>query len=457
MTFKEISREKFESVYYGRTPYVKLFSTEQAWFMIALGDVTLLAVMLKCEIDKDLNAVILGRDLSKRFRAIDVIVSLDSKEAIVEAMNGRIDNLVAAHVDGLFPQGDEQGVFDIFGKKVHPEKRNHYLKLLVEDPTHFPARVIMEELAYWFKDPDGVFIRGLQGNEFNSRLFELYLHAVFYELDFMMDRDYPQPDFLLKKEGQIIAVEATTVSEIFDFAEKVEFNPELFDELSAYVDVVMPFKFARTLRKKMRHRPEPEQLHYWELPQTAGHPFVLSVHDYSRRMSMTMSSRAMQAYLYGIGDMDGVMTPIDEHVNGEDRIPSNFFGSDENRFLSAVMLPTMATIPKFNRMGMIAGLEAPNTHCVILGLRTDEDGVPHPFVARVDDHTYKEFWHEGIFIFHNPKAVNPLDPELFPHVVHVFQREDGSIEEWIPANCLLSGTTQVLRIKPEDAQPAPEG
>lgn len=115
MTFQEISREKSESVYYGRTPYVKLFSTEHAWFMLALGDVTLLAVMLRCEIDKDLNVVILGRDLSKRFRAIDVIVSLDSKEAIVEAMNGRIDNLVAAHVDGLFPQGDEQGVFDIFG------------------------------------------------------------------------------------------------------------------------------------------------------------------------------------------------------------------------------------------------------------------------------------------------------------------------------------------------------
>jgi hypothetical protein len=457
MTFQEISRERFESVYYGRTPYVKLFSTEQAWFIFASGDVTLLAVMLRCEIDKDLNVVILGRDVSKRFRAVDVIVSFDRKESIVEAMNGRIDKLVAAHVDGLFPQGDEQGVFDIFGRKVHPEKRNHYLKLLVEDPAHFPARVMMEELAYWFKDPDGIFIRGLQGNEFNSRLFELYLHAVFYELDFMMDRDYPQPDFLLKKEGQVVAIEATTVSEIFDPEEKVEFKPELFEDLRAYIDVVMPFKFARTLRKKMRHRPEPEKVPYWELPQTAGHPFVLAVHDYSRRMSMTMSSKAMQAYLYGISDKDGIMVPIDEHVNGEDRIPSNFFGNDENRFLSAVMLPTMATIPKFNRMGMIAGLKAPNTHCVIFGLRTDDAGTPHSFAARVDDPTYKEFWHEGIFMLHNPKAVNPLDPALFPHVVHVFQQEDGGIEEWVPANCLLSGTTQVLKIKPDDAQPAAEG
>lgn len=456
MTFQEITRERFESVYYGRTPYVKLFTTEQAWFMLTLGDVTLLAVMLWCEIDRDLNVVILGRDLSKRFRAIDVIASLDSKEAIVEAMNGRIDNLVSAHIDGLFPQGDEQGVFDIFGRKVHLEKRNHYLKLLLEDPMHFPARVMMEELAYWFKDPDGIFIRGLQGNEFNSRLFELYLHAVFYELDFIMDRDYPQPDFLLKKNGQIIAVEATTVSEILDSAEKVEFKPELIDDLRAHVDVLMPFKFERTLQKKMRHRPEPEKLHYWELPQTAGHPFVLAVHDYSRRMSMTMSSSAMMAYLYGMKEIDGVMVPIDEHINGENRIPSKFFGNDKNRFLSAVLLPTMATIPKFNRMGMIAGLQAPNARHVIFGIRTDHDGVPQRYVARVDDPTYKEFWHEGIFMFHNPMAVNPLDPALFPHIIHVFQREDGGIDEWVPANYLLSGTTKVLIVKPENEHPAAE-
>lgn len=457
MPFQEISRERFGSLCYGRTPYVKLFTTEQAWFIFTLGDVTILAVMLRCEIDEDFNVVILGRDLSKRFRAIDVIASLDSKESIVEAMNKRIDDLVSAHIDGAFPQGDEQGVFDIFGMKVHPAKRNHYLKLLVDDPTHFPARVMMEELAYWFKDPDGIFIRGIQGNEFNSRLFELYLHAVFYELDFTIDRGYSQPDFLLQKGQETIAVEATTVSEVFDAAERVEFNHEIFDDLRTYVDVVMPFKFARTLRKKMCHRPEPEKLPYWELPQTNGYPFVLAVHDYSRRMSMTISSKAMQAYLYGALEKDGAMIPIDEHVNGEDRIPSNFFGNDENRFLSAVMLPTMATIPKFNRMGMIAGLQAPNTHCVISGIRTDDDGIPHGFVANVDDLAYKEFWHEGIFVFHNPKAETPLNPALLPHVVHVFQREDGELEQWVPANYLLSGTTQMLRVKPEGSKPTSAG
>ena len=72
----------------------------------------------------------------------------------------------------------------------------------------------MEELALWFKDPDGVYIRALQGNEFNSRLFELYLHAVFYELEFEIDRSHPQPDFCLRKGTARLFIEATTVAEL---------------------------------------------------------------------------------------------------------------------------------------------------------------------------------------------------------------------------------------------------
>lgn len=456
MTFLSISRQKFESVYYGRTPFVQLFSTELAWYCAVVGEVTLLGVLLRCEIDKDFNAIILGRDLAKKYRAIDVIVSLESPEAVHEEMNARVAKLVNAHVEGLFPQGDEPGAFEIFGPKVSEAKRNHYLRLLLEDAVHFPAKVMMEELAYWFKDPDGNFIRGVQGNEFNSRLFELYLYAMFYGLDFEMDRSYAQPDFLLRKAGQTISVEATTVAEIDPAAPPMEINEAALDDLQTYVNVVMPFKFARTLRKKMRHRPLPTEVHYWELPHTQGHPFVLAVHDYSRRMSMTMSSDAMRNYLYGIVFQDGYFESIEAHVNSEERLPSNFFAKEENRFVSAVMLPTMATIPKFNRMGQIAGIPAPGTVTMIFGKRTDEHGEPRLFSARVDDPSYQEFWHEGTFVFHNPNAVFPLNPELFPHVIHFFETENG-YEQWLPANYMISGTTQVIKIVKEGNPKGEEG
>ena len=148
-----------------------------------------------------------------------------------------IDDLIERHVNGLFPQGDESAVpFSIFKHIVSEEKRNRYLRLLTDDPTYFPARVMMEELAHWFQDSDGV-LRAMQGNEFNARLFELYLHAVFYELDFLIDRSNPQPDYLLKKGTSIVAVEAVTIAELDD----AEYSPlpltnKTWDDLMAHVD-----------------------------------------------------------------------------------------------------------------------------------------------------------------------------------------------------------------------------
>lgn len=197
--FQSISKEAFEARFYGRNPVVRLISTELEWFIQERGDVTLLAVMLRCKIDKDFNAIVLGRDLGRCYRAIHIIVSESTRDELVQGLNDSADDLFAAHVDGLFPQGDESVPFAIFNSKVPEARRNRYYQLLTEDPVHFPSRVMMEELALWFKDPDGVFIRALQGNEFNSRLFELYLHAVFYELEFEIDRSHPQPDYCLRK------------------------------------------------------------------------------------------------------------------------------------------------------------------------------------------------------------------------------------------------------------------
>lgn len=451
MPFLQIPKERFEAYFYGRSPFVKLFSSELDWFLFENESVAMLAVMLRCEIDNDFNAVVLGRDAEKKFRAIHIIVSKNSQESLLDDLNACAADLLSRHVNGIFPQGDESAVpFSIFLARVSEEKRNHYYKLLTDDPVHFPAKVMMEELAHWFIDPDGVFIRRFQGNEFNSRLFELYLHAVFYELEFEIDRSFAQPDYLLKKMGKTISLEAVTVAEIEATEQPTDFNLEQMGELIRYANEEMPFKFAHTLRKKVNHRPQPAGLPYWDLPHTKGCPFVLAVHDYSRKMSMTVSSVAMQSYLYGITEQDGVVQPIERHELGSRTISSNFFAREEHRYISAVMLPTGATIPKFNRMGRIAGLRSPNSFAIIHGTRTDESGDPKPFRSLVEHPSYREFWHEGIYMYHNPNAIHPLDPELFPHILHVFQGGDG-LEHWLPPNYIVSSFTQMMRFDPGDA------
>lgn len=445
--FRTISKEAFEARFYGRTPFVRIFSTELEWFIQERDNVTLLAVMLRCEVDKDFNAIVLGRDLDRKYRAIHIIVSKNTREELVYALNECADDLFTSHVDGLFRQGDESVPFDVFDPKVPEARRNRYFQLLTEDPVHFPSRVMIEELALWFKDPDGVFIRALQGNEFNSRLFELYLHAVFYELEFEIDRSHPQPDFCLCKGTARLFIEATTVAELENI-QPVPLNPESLQDIQRHAAEEMPFKFSRALLNKVKHRPEPERLHYWELKHVCGQPFIIALQDYSRPMSMVFSCSALQEYLYGLRVLeDGNVENIERHVLGERSIPSNFFSHGRHRHISAVMLATQATIPKFNRMGRLAGLRSPNSIAIVTGSRTDRERIIRPFRSIVERRDYIELWHEGIYIFHNPHAIQPLDPNLFPHVIHVFKKEDG-IEQWVPPEYIVSCATQMVISEP---------
>ena len=448
--FTSISREAFEAFFYGRAPFTKLFSEELEWFSFQDGDVTLLGVMLLCKIDNDFNAVVLGRDAARRFRAIHMIASETTPQLLRTAMDASIADLVERHSGGAFAQGDEDlEPFAIFRMRVSEEKRNRYLKMLTDDPKYFPARVMMEELAHWFMDVDGVFIRALQGNEFNARLFELYLHAVFYELEFEIDRSHPQPDYVLKKGSARIGVEAVSIAEIEGAAPQAMDERGLADLLQ-HVNEEMPFRYARALQRKLRHRPEPLRLPYWELPHLKGVPFVIAVQDYSRPLSMTMSSSALQSYLYGIATIDGVLTKRDSHRVGTRSIPLGFFAREESKHVSAVLLAAGATLPKFNRMGRVAGLRSPTSLAVVRGVRTDDGCVPQEFQALVEDPRYREYWHEGIFVFHNPNAVTPLDPNLLPHVIHVFGEYDG-ISELLPPNYLLSSMTQMYEFPASEA------
>ncbi len=180
-----------------------------------------------------------------------MLASFDSVDTLLNDLNSCIPKMLAQHHNGAFMQGDESAEpFSLFLSKVPEEKRNIYIKMLLEDPVHYPAYIVLEELAYWFKDPDGVFIRDFHSESFNSRLFELYLNAVFYELDFEMNREYNQPDFLLSKFGKEISVEAVSIAETEDPLERKIIDEQQMDELREHVLKVMPFKFARSLLKK---------------------------------------------------------------------------------------------------------------------------------------------------------------------------------------------------------------
>lgn len=129
--------------------------------------------------------------------------------------------------------------------------------------------------------------------------------------------------------------------------------------------------------------------------------------------------------------------------------PSHFFGLPESENVSAVMLNPVGTIPKFNRMGFLAGFgdrRIKMTHSGIRRGEIDPDG-PGPLSFSRDVHApgYVEKWIEGTVILHNPNARIPLDPELIPGANHEFLKPDGSILSMLPEfQPYSSGTAIVL-------------
>ena len=97
LKFSEISKEQFDIYFYGRSPYLKTFSQEIRWFKYEENDITLLCTIIVCNIDNDYNAIVLGRDLDKKFRAINVLASYDSMDTLLENLNDSIPKMLSQH------------------------------------------------------------------------------------------------------------------------------------------------------------------------------------------------------------------------------------------------------------------------------------------------------------------------------------------------------------------------
>jgi hypothetical protein len=212
----------------------------------------------------------------------------------------------------------------------------------------------------------------------------------------------------------------------------------------------MPIKFGSALFSKMQKR-------YWELPHLKDAPFALAIHDFHGNDSMTWTATALDDYLYGVraswhkdekGTLHVTETLIKEHVWGSKKpIPSGFFNQPDAEHISAIIFSNAGTISKFNRMGKLAGFGNPKVKMLRSGLRHDFDpkaDKPIPFSVEVEPGKYTEGWSDGIRVFHNPRALKPIPPEVLPGCSHHFFHE-GRRRAFLPDGFVHTSVTMVLQ------------
>lgn len=419
---RSISKARFEALSYARIPLVKVMSDEIEWYSNEKN--AILGTILVDNIDNDFVVVILGRDEVGIFRWIDGLVGINS---LNEARGTLIEKMGLQSATGAeeFPQGViTRNKHLIFEPIVTEDKMLEDYKLLVSSEIFSPAKELIQEIAYSFEDSDGNYIEQFQSAGFNARLWELYLYAFFHEMDFMINREFNAPDYVIEKAGVRLCIEAVTVNPSQHVVDEEE--PSTTDEMEKLLLDYMPIKYGSPLYSKLQKK-------YWEKEHVAEHPLLIAIHDFHQKDSMMWSRKALEAYLFGARRTykftleSGLCENIDiveEHRWNEKVIPSNFFSQPNSENISAVIHSNQATIGKFLRMGYLAEFGRQDLEIKFVGQAMYDNNQAYiDFEKNVSPEEYEEFWKDSITIYHNPNALYPLDYDLFPNVAHVFFSE----------------------------------
>jgi hypothetical protein len=416
---RNISKARFEALSYARAPLVKIMSDEIEWY--SNDNNAVLGTILLDNIDNDHVAMILGRDEAGVFRCIDAKVSIRTITEAREVLSAKINKHSKDGAE-VFPQGvitrKKNLIFEYIEKK---EPMSDDYKLLNELDLFSPAKELIAEIAYSFEDPDGNYIEQFQSTGFNARLWELYLYALFHEMDFMINREFNAPDYVIEKAGTRLCIEAVTVNPSQHVVDEIE--PSTTEEMDRLLLDYMPIKYGSPLYSKLKKN-------YWEKEHVAGHPLLIAIHDFHQKDSMMWSRKALESYLFGArrtysftpnGGVCENVEFIEEHRWNEKVIPSNFFSQPNSENISAIIHSNQATIGKFLRMGYLAEFGRQDLDIKFVGQAIyDNNQTLVDFEKNVSPEQYEEFWKDSITIYHNPNALCPLDYNLFPNVAHVF-------------------------------------
>lgn len=333
---------------------------------------------------------------------------------------------------------------------------NDRFSLITGNASHFPALMALGETYLAMPRPDDNFVSDFQTDNFDSRLWELYLLACFREQGISVSQDHRSPDFFLERDGHTGYVEAVTANPSGSRPEGFP-RPQHAPEDRAERLLGSPaVRFAKTLRSKL-------QREYHNLAHVQGHPFALAIADFHAPGSMVWSREALPSYLYGIHTEvkqgpDGpvaVGTNVDRLL-GKAEFPAGLFRDETMTDLSAVIFSNAGTLAKFNRMGFLAGFRPEGLRFVRAGIfydRTPGALEPIPFELDIlsDEYAEKwppngEAWCQELEIFHNPLAAHTMPFDLLPGATHWFEQKGELICSTMWEWSAIASITKILPI-----------
>ncbi len=316
-----------------------------------------------------------------------------------------------------------------------------------------------DEILRWlegFPDRDNKFVKEFQ-TTFNSSFWEIYLYAAFREYGFSFDWSHPAPDFLVSKSDRIFSVEATTANHAADGAP--EWGVPLMSEFYESIDFnelnrVAIIRLANAFMSKSRKY----QDKYANHSHVKGRPFVLAIAPFEQPGFHLQAYRPIEALLfdYYVDEAEYLADPgrfpnglvgkslgSVEKDNGAE-IELGFFRSPRFRHISAVVFSHLATWGKVDSM-------CGNPRAVIRTVWSTPRGLEQVVTKASEG---RETISDGLRIYHNPYATNPLPLEIFRRtgVAQIWtDRDDEALQQEQADNCLQSRTAMTILSEDSDS------
>lgn len=319
------------------------------------------------------------------------------------------------------------------------------------------CRKVLLEWASGFIDRDGKFVKELQIS-FNSAFWELYLFACLKELGFKVDFSFDRPDFVIKNNEILLSIEASIASSAVDSINEWEANYDYENIIKIDKDKIVDFatiRLANTLTTKYKKFEDS----YSNLSHVIGKPFIIAIAPFEQPFFYLQNEQAMRRVLYGFDKFiykdfpekneriilgQEYMTHI-KKPNGAE-ISLAYFINQEMNDISAVIFSNTATFGKVRALSQDPG------DIFFEVIRYNDNGL-RPIHKIIPKNQYKETLLDGLHIFYNPFAKNPIPYRYFDRLEithHDFDIENGRPLVKTNDGALFQRSTQKYYIHSEE-------
>lgn len=300
-------------------------------------------------------------------------------------------------------------MMDLFTPRVASELLHpNFVRLVGEKDD--AVRAVLRYWADGFVDRDGKFVDEFQ-RSFNSSWWELYLFAVLKSFGIAVDFSEPAPDFICPSSG--LAIEATIASHAQGMTPEWEKTIEDLCGVDAIGGrcIETLARLSNSLDAKVRRYRD----YYASLPHMKDLSYVIAIHNFGTPDAHQLGDVAMQRLLYDVWGEETFLK------GGHLPLPTGLFLGDTMREVSAVIYNSLATF------GKARALSASEGDFVFQATRIRNNAELITIGAPKVE--YHETIRDGLRVFHNPNASQPLAERLFDvDDVRQFRMRDGEIE-----------------------------